>query len=159
MTLHWLWVLDQNVFGRYGGSSAYSDKSFFRLASITLFAMLVCGPRTHAQISASIEGSVIDSSGAPVASSRVNAKNIETGVTRTTTTDDAGRFLLLSLPVGEYELSATKPGFQRAIRSGIQLAVGQEASVNLTLEISAAKMEVRVVGDAPIVSTTTQDIS
>jgi len=121
--------------------------------------MLVCGPRSHAQISASVEGSVIDSSGAPVASSRVNAKNIETGVTRTTTTDDRGRYLLLSLPVGEYELSASKPGFQRAIRSGIQLAVGQEASVNLTLEISAAKMEVRVVGDAPIVSTTTQDIS
>ena len=159
MTMYWLWILDQNVFARYGRGSAFSSSAFFRLTSLALFAVLVCGLGTHAQTAASIEGSVIDSSGAPVASSRVNAKNIETGVTRTTTTDDAGRYLLLSLPVGEYELRVTKPGFQQAIRSGIQLAVGQEASVDLTLQISAAKAEVRVIGDAPIVSTTTQDIS
>jgi hypothetical protein len=159
MIVHWLSVLDQNVFARYGRGSPYSSRAFFRLASLALFVMLVCGPGTHAQISASIEGLVIDSSGAPVASSRVNARNIDTGVTRTTTTDDRGRYLLLSLPVGEYEVMVSKPGFRQAIRSGIHLAVGQEASVDLTLQISAATDEVRVIGDAPIVSTTTQDIS
>src|SRR5215469_13920246 len=142
MTMHWLWDLDQNVFARYGEGSAYSGRAFFRLASLALFAILICGAPTHAQISASIEGLVNDSSGAPVPLSRVNARNIETGVTRTTTTDAAGRYLLLSLPVGEYELSATKSGFQQALRSGIQLAIGQEASVDLTLQVSAAKAEV-----------------
>ena len=159
MIKHWLRVLDQNVFARYGRGSPDSSRAFSRLTPLAVFAMLVCGPRTHAQVSASIEGLVIDSSRSPVASSRVNARNIETGVTRTTTTDDAGRYLLLSLPVGEYELRVSKPGFRQAIRSGIQLAVGQEASVDLTLQISAATAEVRVIGDAPIVSTTTQDIS
>ena len=159
MIKHWLRVLDQNVFARYGRGSPDSSRAFSRLTPLALFAMLVCGPRTHAQVSASIEGLVIDSSRSPVASSRVNARNIETGVTRTTTTDDTGRYLLLSLPVGEYELRVSKPGFRQAIRSGIQLAVGQEASVDLTLQISAATAEVRVIGDAPIVSTTTQDIS
>src|SRR6516164_5227703 len=159
MIKHWLRVLDQNVFAECGRGSAYSSRAFSRLTPLALFAMLVCGPGTDAQISASIEGLVIDSSRSPVASSRVNARSIETGVTRTTTTDDAGRYLLPSLPVGEYELTVSKPGFRQAIRSGIQLAVGQEARVDLTLQISAATAEVRVIGDAPVVSTTTQDIS
>ena len=89
----------------------------------------------------------------------VNTKNLETGATRTASTDEGGRYLVLSLPVGEYEVRVTKPGFQDAIRSGIRLVVGQEASVDLILQVSAVRAEVRVNGDAPIVSTTTRDIS
>src|SRR5262249_22130164 len=102
---------------------------------------------------------VTDASGAPVPSSVVNTKNLETGATRSATTDDAGRYLILSLPVGEYEVTAAKPGFQQAIRSGIRLVVAQEATVDLALQVSAVQSEVRVNGDSPIVSTTTQDIS
>src|SRR6516225_11714292 len=158
MIMHWL-SLDHNAFARPRRGSAHSSKAHLRLMLLTLFTMWVGGPRAHAQASGSIEGLVIDSSGAPATSSRVSAKNMETGVTRSATTDDAGRYLLLSLPVGDYELRVSKPGFQEAIRSGIRLVVGQEASVDLTLQVSAVKAEVRVKGDAPLVSTTTQDIS
>ena len=92
-------------------------------------------------------------------SSTVDANNTETGTTRSTSTDDAGRYLVLALPVGEYEVRVTKAGFQQAIRSGIRLVVGQEASVDLTLQVSTVKAEVRVDGDAPVVSTSTNDIS
>src|SRR5215472_7053811 len=126
---------------------------------IALLITLLCLPCARAQTSASIKGIVTDPAGAPVPSSVVNTKNLETGATRTGTTDDAGRYLVLSLPVGEYEVRVVKAGFQEAIRSGIRLAVGEEASVDLKLQLSEVSAEVRVLGDAPIVSTTTQDVS
>ena len=116
-------------------------------------------PAAHAQISASIRGVVTDASGAPVAQATVSAKNLETGVVRTTNTDDAGRYLALALPVGMYEVRISKNGFRDAVQRGIYLVVGEEASVDLRLQVSAVKSEVNVTGDAPIVSVTTQDIS
>src|SRR5207249_10759644 len=52
-----------------------------------------------------------------------------------------------------------KPGFEEAIRSGIRLVVGQEARVDLRLEVSTVQAEVTVTQDAPMVSTTTRDIT
>jgi hypothetical protein len=89
----------------------------------------------------------------------VKTKNLETGAIRSGITDDAGRYLVLALPVGEYEVRVTKPGFQDAIRSGIHLVVGEEAIVDLQLQVGAVNSEITVTGDAPVVSTTTSDIS
>ena len=52
-----------------------------------------------------------------------------------------------------------KNGFAEAVRSGIRLVVGQDARVDLTLRVGAVSEEVKVTGDAAIVSVTTQDIS
>ncbi|HLX69920.1 MAG TPA: carboxypeptidase-like regulatory domain-containing protein, partial [Verrucomicrobiae bacterium] len=119
----------------------------------------MCLPVTQAQVAASVTGNVTDPSGAPVGSAQVTVKNTETGAIRSSNTDDAGHYQVLSLPVGEYEVSVSKTGFQEAIRSGIQLVVGQEANVDLGLHVGEVKSEIRVTGDAPIVSTTTRDIS
>jgi hypothetical protein len=116
-------------------------------------------PSARAQVSASIKGIVTDPSGAPVPAATVTTKNTETAAARSAITDDAGRYQIVWLAVGQYEVAATKPGFQEAIRSGIRLVVGQEASVDLKLQVSAVTAEVRVREDAPIVSTTTRDIS
>jgi len=116
-------------------------------------------PTAQAQVSASIHGIVTDASGAPVAQVAVRAKNLETGAIRTTNTDDAGRYLVLALAVGKYEVRISKSGFQDAVQSGIYLVVGQEASVDLRLQLPTVKSEVNVTSDAPIVSVTTRDIS
>lgn len=89
----------------------------------------------------------------------VKATNLETGAIRSSVTDGAGEYLVLALPVGEYEVRVTRPGFQDAVRGGIHLDVGREADVDLRLQVGTVKAEVRVTGDAPVVSTTTQDIS
>jgi hypothetical protein len=120
---------------------------------------LLCLPSARAQVSASIKGIVTDPSGAPVPAATVTTKNAETGAARSSITDDAGRYQIVWLAVGQYEVRVVKAGFQDAIRSGIRLVVGQEASVDLKLQVSAVKAEVRVTGDAPIVSTSTRDIS
>ena len=78
---------------------------------------------------------------------------------RTTITDDAGRYWVLSLAVGEYEIRITKQGFQEEVRSGIHLVVGQEASVDMALRLGQVTEQVNVNADAPVVSTTPADIS
>jgi len=91
---------------------------------------------------------VTDAASGPVAQAAVNVKNLETDVVRTASTDEAGRYLVLALPVGRYEVRISKSGFQDAVRSGISLVVGQEASVDLRLQVSAVKSEVKVTSDA-----------
>jgi hypothetical protein len=129
-----------------------------RCALFALFMTTCWWQPARGQVAASIAGRVVDSSGAPVASATVTAANRETGAMRTATTDDAGRYQIVSLAIGPYEVSVSKSGFQDAIRTGIRLVVGQEAIVDLTLQVSGVKSEVRVSEDAPLVSPTTQDI-
>ncbi len=126
---------------------------------LPLFMMLTCWLSTRAQVPSSIKGVVTDPSGAPVPAATVTTKNTETGAARSATTDDEGRYQIVWLPVGQYQVAVTKPGFEEAIRSGIRLVVGQEARVDLRLEVSTVKAEVTVTQDAPMVSTTTRDIS
>src|SRR6266446_5940398 len=137
----------------------WSMSARHRLTLPTLFLLLSCLPSAHAQVSASIKGIVTDPSGAPVPAATVTAKNTETGAERISATDDAGRYQIVWLAVGQYEVTVAKTGFQEAVRGGIRLVVGEEASVDLKLQVSAVRAEVKVTEDAPIVSTATRDIS
>src|ERR1700675_1301303 len=83
-----------------------------RFAFSTLLLVQLCSSPARAQVSASIKGVVTDASGAAVTSASVTAKNLETGAVRTGATDDAGRYLVLALPVGEYEVRVAKAGFR-----------------------------------------------
>jgi len=74
----------------------------------------------HAQASSSITGMVSDPSGAPVLAVQVSARNLETGAARSVTTNENGRYEILSLPVGRYEIKATKPGFEDSLRTGVE---------------------------------------
>jgi hypothetical protein len=128
------------------------------LVAATVFSAV--SPRTaRAQVTASIVGLVTDHSGAAVPSSAVTATNLETGAARTVATDAQGRYVVLALPVALYELRATKAGFRDEVRSGIHLAVGQEARVDLSLQVGTVETQVRVTGDASFVSATTSDTS
>ncbi len=127
--------------------------------SVSIFGAALAALPTQAQVAASITGTVTDQSGAPISAAAVTAKNLETAAVRTATTDDAGRYLLLSLPVGQYEVRVTKAGFKEAVRSGIQLVIGQEARVDLNLQVGAVETQVIVNSDVLLVSTATSDIS
>jgi Carboxypeptidase regulatory-like domain len=127
--------------------------------SLALLLGLACAPRAYAQASASLTGVVTDASGAPVAGATVTGKNLETGAERVGVTNDAGRYQLLALPVGEYEVRAKSAGFQESVRRGIHLAVGQEATVDMRLVVGEVRQTVTVTEEAPMVNTTTRDIS
>ena len=125
----------------------------------TLLVTLAGVSPLRAQVAASITGIVTDPSGAPVPAATVTTKNLETAAVRTATTDDFGRYLVLSLPVGQYEVRVSKPGFQERHRSSIHLVVGQEAQVHFQLFLKGMEVGITVTADAPIVAVTPNDIS
>jgi Carboxypeptidase regulatory-like domain len=134
-------------------------RSLSTLAVGCFFALLASAPRSHAQVSAAISGRVTDPTGALVSGAAVTANNLETLAARTTVTDEAGRYSILSLAVGEYEVEISKQGFQEGIRAGIHLAVGQEAIVDMALRLGQLTDQVKVNADAPVVAVTSADMS
>jgi len=126
---------------------------------VSLVCLLAFLPSASAQVSAALSGVVTDPSGAPVAAATIAAKDVDTGAARSAITDPAGRYEIPSLPVGQYEITVTKQGFGQVVRGGIHLAVGQEAIVNFALQVGEVRQQVTVHEEAPIVSTTTTDIS
>jgi hypothetical protein len=110
-------------------------------------------------VSAILSGVVIDQSGAAISGASVEARSVDTGLLRGTVTDPGGRYQLFALPLGQYEVRVKKDGFAEAVRTGVRLLVGQDARVDVTLRLGAVTEEMKVTGDAAIVSVTTQDIS
>src|SRR3989475_8712813 len=108
---------------------------------------------------AAISGVVRDATGAVVPGASVTAKHIESGLTRTVGTNENGDYKMPSLPVGPYELTTDLPGFKQQVRRGINLAVGQEAVVNLTLEVGSNAEQVTVTQEAPLVNSTVSSTS
>ncbi|MBO0800817.1 MAG: carboxypeptidase regulatory-like domain-containing protein, partial [Blastocatellia bacterium] len=67
------------------------------------------------------------------------------GSSRTATTDSAGRFAIAGLPVaGEYEITASMPGFAEARTNRLKLGAGTTASVVFQLEVAEAQAEITV---------------
>ena len=127
-------------------------------AATLVLACLGAAP-LGAQTFAAISGTVTDSSGAVVSGVHVTVTNSGTGVIRETASDSAGRYEAVSLPVGQYEVRASRSGFSDELRTGVNLAVGQSATVDLALRPGQASQSVTVNADAPVVDTTTADIS
>ncbi len=111
------------------------------------------------QVLGSISGKVEDATGAPVAGAIVTVKSLETGASRTTMTGEGGNFRILSLPLGAQEVKAEKPGFKAIVRTGVNLQVGEEAVVNMQLQVGELAQQVVVAAEAPVVNTTTASVS
>src|SRR5207249_7478464 len=101
-----------------------------------------------------ISGVVRDASGAVIPGVMLTAKHTESGLTRPAVTNETGGYSIQLLPVGAYEIATELAGFKQEIRRGINLVVGQEAIVNVTLEVGTVAETVTVTGEAPIVNTT-----
>ncbi|HYR46229.1 MAG TPA: carboxypeptidase regulatory-like domain-containing protein, partial [Thermoanaerobaculia bacterium] len=130
-----------------------------RLLKIALagFAMVfLLTARLSAQSEATtgvIEGNVVDPTGAVLPGASVSLKNTAINFELIVTTDRAGRFRGLLLPLGPYRVTVTLSGFATLVRDGVTLAVGQTVTLNLKLELSSVKQEVRVTAEAPVVET------
>jgi hypothetical protein len=130
-----------------------------KITGLTLAIALATAHGTAAQTTSSVSGRVLDSSGAIVTAAEVTGRNLNTGATRTTRTNDDGYYEILLLPVGRYEIRVAKQGFQAAVQSGITLSIGQRVVINFSLHVGQISEEVKVVADAPIINPTNADVS
>ncbi|MDQ5870913.1 MAG: TonB-dependent receptor [Acidobacteriota bacterium] len=131
-------------------------KSSWRAALAAVTFLLVLSPIAFPQSQATtgaIEGTVVDESDAVLPGATVALKNTAINSEKRETTDSAGRFRAVLLPLGPYQITVTLPGFSTLVRDGVTLSLGQTLNLRLPLQISAVQQEVRVTGVAPVVET------
>jgi hypothetical protein len=105
-----------------------------------------------AQFTASIQGEVKDQSGAGVAKVKIELVNTATGVSSTTTSDDAGNYRFVSLAPGNYKITAEAAGFAKS-EATVALLTEQNLNVPLSLKVGSVTESVVVSTEAPIVDT------
>jgi hypothetical protein len=128
--------------------------------SCFLLLIFTCSitPSVHAQTTATISGTVSDSSGALIPKATVTVRNEEIGLTRTIDTDEQGAYTISTLPVGTYIVTAEKQGFSKKTLTGIVLQIDQKAHIDISLGVAETTEMVTVDSAAPLVNTITSDL-
>src|SRR3989449_4231178 len=148
--------MKEGIMGRSRGKALYALRRVVWIIGLIAFGnCLVFGQGSTAAIS----GFVRDATGGVVPGVDVTVRNTESGFTRTVQSTENGGYNMRSVPVGPYEVTAEKAGFKQQVRRGINLAVGQEAVLNLTLEVGSVAEQITVTEAAPLVNTTLSSTS
>jgi len=97
---------------------------------------------------ASLQGNIVDQTGAVIPDAAITLINAATSVTRTAVSDSKGQYSFPNTAVGTYNLSATKSGFQTYTQTGIVLEVGSAISINVPMTVGSQteRIEVKAEG-------------
>lgn len=128
----------------------------FSLRSLSLLIILVIATTLAAQTTGTAAGTVTQPDGSPLPGATVEAKSPAVQGSRVATTDGNGFYRLPLLPPGEYTLTFTMEGFAPASRRNIAIALGREATIDVTMRLSQSA-EITVSAEAPLldISSTT----
>jgi hypothetical protein len=110
------------------------------------------------QIRGSLQGRVMDGSGASIPNARVDLMESATNFHRSTTTTSSGNYVFSDLNPGIYQIDVTASGFQSLNRDTVSVAVGQTANVDLTLGVGSDRQTVTVDEESPVLQSQTTDI-
>jgi len=125
---------------------------------LTVVCFFMCATGLMAQ-TATISGTVSDISGAAAPGASIEVKNAGTGVIQSTVTDSGGRYNVPELPIGDYEVTAAKPGFQTVVRHGVTLTVGASPVIDFTLPVGQSQQTVTVEGEVSQVETNSTSLA
>lgn len=137
------------------------NSRLFQVLAMCLAAVLFQVGSSAQVTTATLQGLVLDPSGAAIPGAEVTLSNEATGQELSGASSMAGEFAITFVPPGTYTVLLTAEGFKSTSVEGLQLATGQRANVNYTLEIGATTETVTVTGAAPLMNTVNaeQDIS
>jgi hypothetical protein len=108
---------------------------------------------------ASIAGTVQDSSGAVIPGAIVRAVEADTGLSREVTTNASGYYHFPLLPVGTYTISTEAAGFRKYERAGFSINLGQQAELNPQLEVGNITETVMVTAESPLLNTRSSEVT
>jgi hypothetical protein len=111
------------------------------------------------QNTATLFGTVADSAGASVPGAQVTATHIQTGALRQAVTDEAGSYLFVQLPVGEYQVRAAAAGFKEFLQTGIVLQVSENRRADIALQVGQVNERIEVTAQAAAVETRSGTVS
>ena len=126
-----------------------------RLLLVGVFVLLSATPALGQRATATLRGTATDVTGSILPGVTVTVTNTETGLVRTTVTNDAGVYFVAELPVGRYDVSAELTGFKTASRTGVTLRVADDSAQDFVLQpgdvtevitVEASSTPVKLVG-------------
>src|SRR2546427_7118881 len=126
--------------------------------SITLLLSLVSIVPLWAQGTAQINGTVRDQSGAVLPGVEITATQTQTGIPRTTTTNETGSYVLPNLLIGTYRIEAALPGFRTFVQTRVELQVNGNPVINPVLVVGQVTEQVEVQANAALVETRNQGV-
>src|SRR5437868_884448 len=145
-------------------ASVHRLSVLWRYARTASTVALVCSllfaaaPHSFAQtFRGTILGTVTDPQGAVVVGATVTARNLDTGIERSTVTDDAGNYSLPELPIGRYEVKVQASGFQTYSVTDVRVEVASERRVDTPLTVGGSE-QVTISANAEQVETTSNTL-
>jgi hypothetical protein len=122
--------------------------------------MLLFGsvPAFSQAVKGSLLGTVTDSSGAAVPGAAVEITEVQTGVTRTTTTNQSGAYTAPNLAAGVYRVSVSHSGFRTIRREAVEVLVNTTVRVDIELQPGQVNESIEVTSDTPLLQTDRADV-
>ena len=131
-----------------------------RLAAAVAVAIGLCAaprPASAQAVTGTLLGNITDSSGAAVPGATITATQVDTNVSRTAVSNEAGYYIFSSLLNGRYTVTAELQGFKKVVRENIKVDVNTTIRVDLPLEVGAMSEAVTVAAETPVLQTDRTD--
>ncbi|HSB29283.1 MAG TPA: carboxypeptidase regulatory-like domain-containing protein, partial [Pyrinomonadaceae bacterium] len=133
-------------------------KKLTKLSLLLVIVLTFHVSPTLAQTTGSLSGEVKDEKQAVIRDATVSVRNVKTNLTRTTQTDNDGRYRFTGMTVGDYEVSVESTGFAKYVQTGITLVLNQQATVDVTMRTGGVAEVVNIVENASILNTTNTEV-
>jgi hypothetical protein len=144
--------------GAARGELAMSHRMLSGLALLLLAVTCVVSPLAAQTTTTTLFGNVTDGKGAAVAGADVTATNIDTNLSRSAKSNDQGQYRIEFLPIGNYQLEFSAPGFKKFVAKGIELKMNQDARVDAAMELGSVTEAVTVTSEVPLINTSNAEI-
>lgn len=132
----------------------------YRFYATVLTAVFLLGLSTVAWAqSGTISGTVSDSTGAVISSAQVSARDVQTGITRITTTNSQGFYEFIAVKPSTYEVTVEAKGFVRAVKRDINVVVGLESHFDVALSPGSVSEIVEVKAEVPLIEPEKTNVS
>jgi hypothetical protein len=109
-------------------------------------------------VTGNLDGHVTDPAGAAVVGAQVVAHSLETGVERTTETNEAGYFNMAFLPIGTYDVTVKLKGFSEMLAKGNVVSLNKSTTLALTMQVSTVQTSVTVEESAQLIDVTSGQV-
>jgi hypothetical protein len=124
---------------------------------VTLLACILLTASADAQTTnGNIQGTVSDPNGATLVA-KVTARNLDTGLTLSTVSNEAGLYSLPNLPPGRYSVTVEAPNLKKYTREGVTVQTGSTVSLDIQMQLGSISESVLITSDASQLETTTSD--
>ncbi len=129
-------------------------RSIHAILFIAIVLLCCCTGLTAQTITANINGTVTDASGAVIPGAKITAVNVDTNVQTTTTSNNQGIYDIRFLQIGNYTLTVRREGFAKRIFGPFTLEANQDAKIDAPMAVANTQSRVSVDATvAPLLNT------